>query len=152
AVVVRLLRRDPAVDEPVADRAGGAPVLIVKRGAFRMLRQRVLEVIGDGEGERRRVHPLVIVALQASAGGVRRSARNLLGFLRLGAHFILSRVKGSASGTGTIVPRSASFTGWTLSPAWIAAMLPTTTQANLSGWRCSCATRRMSSFVSFAIF
>src|SRR6185436_18179104 len=111
-VVVGLLGRDPAVDQAVADRGGGAPVLVVQRRAFRVLRQRVLEVVGDGERQRGGVHPLVVVgAPEAASGGVAagRPADLLVG-LRLGAHFSLSRVKGSASGTGTTVPRSASLT------------------------------------------
>src|SRR5262249_42044445 len=117
----------------------------------RMLRQRVLEMVGDGQRQGGRVHPFVIVALQPPPGRVPGRAGDLL-VLRLGAHLILSRVKGSASGTGTRVPRSASLTACVPSPASMAGMLPTTTQANWSGWRCSCATRRMSSGASFAIF
>src|SRR6185295_2800637 len=120
--------------------------LVVQRRALGVLRQRVLEVVGDRLRQGRRVHALVVVALQAAAGGVGDPFR-----LRLGGHGSLFSVKGSASGTGTTVPTSASLTGWVPSPALMAAMLPTTTHANFSGCRCSCATRLRSSVVSFAI-
>ena len=110
-VVIDLLGGDPAVDEPVADRGGRAPVLVVQRRPLGVLRQRVLEVVGDGQRQCGRVHAFVVVALEPAAGRAPGRAGDLFVRLRLGAHLFLSRVKGSASGTGMMVPRSASLTG-----------------------------------------